>query len=93
MHFKLSERSYKATKASRKNVGENVGKNVGENLNKRECEILELISDNPTITQEEIASILSITVHTVERNIQSLRAKNKIKREGSHTKGSWIIIK
>ena len=93
----LPNLNYKTTKASRKNVGENVGKNVGknvgENLNKRECEILKLISDNPTITQEEIASILSITVRTVERNIQSLRAKNKIKREGSHTKGSWIIIK
>ena len=84
-------------KASRKNVGKNVGKNAGENvgetLNKREREILRLIANNPSITQEELAAVLNITVRTIERNIQSLRTKNKIKREGSHTKGTWIIIK
>ena len=96
----LPNLNYKTSASSRKkggknvgkNVGENVGKNVGENLNKREKEILLLISANPTMTQEEIAKTLNIAVRTVERNIKGLRDKNKIRREGSHTKGIWVIV-
>ena len=73
----LPNLNYKTTASSRKNVGENVGKNVGENLNKREKEILSLISANPTITQEEIAKTLNIAVRIVERNIKGLRDKIK----------------
>ncbi len=93
----LPNLNYKTSKKSIKNVGENIGENVGENvgeiLNKREKEILLLISENSSITQEEIAEKLQITKRTVERNIQRLKDKNKIKREGSDTKGVWIIIK
>ncbi len=89
----LPNLNYKTSKKSTQNVGNSVGNSVGNNLNKRETEILSLISDNSSITQEEIAEKLKITKRTVERNIQSLKDKNKLKRQGSRIKGVWVIIK
>ncbi len=89
----LPNLNYKTSKQSTKNVGNSVGNSVGNNLNKRETEILSLISDNSSITQEEIAEKLKITKRTVERNIQRLKDKNKLKRQGSRIKGVWVIIK
>ena len=53
--------------------------------------ILILMSDNPYITQDEIAEIIGTAKNTIWRNIQQLNDKY-IRRVGSKKTGFWEII-
>ena len=44
---------------------------------------------NQNITQEEIAKILKRTVRTIERNINILKEKGVLERNGSNKNGYW----
>ena len=74
-----------------KNIGVNVGVNVGVNSTQRK--ILELIEENQSITQKEIASKLKTTVRTIERNVNILKEKEILQRIGTDKAGYWKIIK
>ena len=80
-----------------KNVQINVHKNVQindcEKLTKIEKEILEIIIENPEITQVNIANRLGIVTKTVQRGIATLKTKGIIERVGSNKKGYWEIKK
>lgn len=80
-----------------KNVQKNVQKNVPindyENLTKIEKQILNIILENPQITQVNIAKILKITPKTVQRGIAILKREEIIERVGSNKKGYWKVIK
>ena len=54
--------------------------------------ILDLISENPSITISEISGILQISSRAVEKQIRSLRESGRIKRTGSRKKGSWELL-
>lgn len=45
----------------------NVGKNVGKILTNRQQRILDLVTDNPTISMAEMAKIIGVTTRTIER--------------------------
>ena len=49
------------------------------------------MSDNPYITQDEIAEIIGTAKNTIWRNIQQLNDKY-IRRVGSKKTGFWEII-
>ena len=76
-----------------KNVQINVHKNDQindhENLTKIEKKILEIIIENPRITQVNIANRLGTAPKTVQRGIATLKAKGIIRRIGSNKKGYW----
>lgn len=76
-----------------KNVQINVHKNVQINnydkLTKIEKQILDIILENPEITQVTIASMLEITPKTVQRGISKLKENKIIERVGSNKKGYW----
>lgn len=76
-----------------KNVQINVHKNVQINnydkLTKIEKQILDIILENPEITQVTIASMLEITPKTVQRGIAKLKENKIIERVGSNKKGYW----
>lgn len=55
-------------------------------------QIVELIRDNPYITLDEIASVLSVTRRSIEKKIKELRDAGYIKREGSNKTGRWVIL-
>ncbi len=55
-------------------------------------QIVELIRDNPHITLDEIASVLSVTRRSIEKKIKELRDAGYIKREGSNKIGRWVIL-
>ena len=80
-----------------KNVQINVHKNVQindyEKLTKIEKEILEIIIENPKITQVNIANRLGTAPKTVQRGIATLKTKGIIERVGSNKKGYWEIKK
>jgi ATP-dependent DNA helicase RecG len=51
-----------------------------------------LISEEPSITTLEIAKTLGLTKRAVLKNIEKLKAENKLKRIGSSRAGHWEII-
>ena len=71
-------------------INENPIDNFKE-ISKRQKRIIEIIRDNASITQEEMASILNISRFTIIREIKVLEEKGIIKRIGSNKTGNWKI--
>ena len=59
----------------------------------RKREILELIKANPTITQTEIMKELDLTRKQVQKDMNELKERHIIEREGTNRSGRWIIVK
>ena len=53
--------------------------------------ILQLIHNNDTVTQPEIAKALGACVRTVQRYMKAMRGK-LIDRDGDNQSGSWVIL-
>lgn len=64
----------------------NVGVNVGV-----KNDILNNLKDNPSLTTQELATILNKTTRTIERNIRELRENGIISRVGSDKTGYWKV--
>ena len=62
-------------------------------LNNIQNKIIELITNNNKITQNEIASIIGVSVRTIKRNFKILIDNSVIKRIGSDKAGNWQILK
>ena len=73
------------------NVHKNVHINNYENLTKIEKQILDIILDNPQITQINIENKIKTTPKTVQRGIETLKESKIIERIGSNKKGYWKI--
>ena len=58
-----------------------------------ERKILRLMSEEPTISQKEIASRLSMNLNTVKYHMRKMQQKGIIAHEGSSRKGKWMIRK
>jgi Fic family protein len=72
-------------------LSDNVSVNVSANVSVKE-NILNVISQFPTITVKELAKILSVTERTIYRNLNELKVTNKIERAGSDKTGYWKLI-
>lgn len=70
----------------------NITRNITEKLTQTQEDILNLIKENPRITQNEIASKLKIVRETVNRNMKKLQEKKIIQRLGADKNGSWKIL-
>lgn len=73
-------------------VSQNVPDNVSQNLKEIEEEIMKNITDNPYITQQQMADKLKVNRKTIQRGLNSLKGKNIIERIGSDRKGFWKIL-
>lgn len=60
-------------------------------LNKKEARILQLIKENPSITQKEIQKATNISMATIKRMLPRLQEKGILLRTGSRRSGKWII--
>jgi ATP-dependent DNA helicase RecG len=71
----------------------NVVRNVARNdvRNKTEQAVLSAIAENPEITADQIAEIISKSSRTVQRYLDALQKKNLICRIGSTKSGRWEI--
>ena len=58
---------------------------------KEELEIVQLIKENPSITQKEIQQRTGISLGTVKRILPKLQKKGILVREGGKRFGRWII--
>ena len=57
-----------------------------------DTKILNLIRENPSITQTELKEKLQVSIVTVKRLMADLQKRGLIERQGSSRKGKWIII-
>lgn len=61
-------------------------------LSETQEKIIELITSDNYITQDEIVDYLNISIRTVKRNFKSLIDENIIERVGSDKTGYWNVI-
>lgn len=54
--------------------------------------ILQLISENASITSREMANRLNINRSAISKQLKRMQDDNMIRREGSQKSGRWIII-
>ena len=70
----------------------NVTTNVTIKLNETEKKILQIITNNPNVTQKEIAEELNVTTMTIKRTTNKLKEKGIIVRVGANKNGYWKIL-
>lgn len=85
---------YRNTESNMKVEDSNVTANVTVNvtLNKTEQAVYNLLVINQNYTRDELAEATSKTVRTIQRVLDSLKAKELIERVGSDKTGYWKIL-
>lgn len=78
---------------SQKTTQETTLNTTQENLTDTQMKILELMKENQYITRNQLAEKIGITPDGIKYNLDILRKKEIIKREGSTKKGCWKILK
>lgn len=74
------------------NYTKNYAKNYTNILNDTQIAIIELISKNPRITAKQISKEISnLSIPGVKWNLEKLKSKGIIEREGTPRGGHWII--
>ena len=66
--------------------------NISDVPDNRQSIIVEAIKTNPRISMSELSVLLNVNQKTIKRDIEKLKAKGAIKRNGSERAGRWIII-
>ena len=64
---------------------------IEKQLNATQLKMIELIKLNPRITQENMATEVGLSIHTIKKNVGILRNANILERKGSKKGGYWII--
>ncbi|GHT73227.1 hypothetical protein AGMMS50262_03960 [Bacteroidia bacterium] len=75
---------------SAEKTDQNVIENVIENNSKRN--VLKQIQNNPHISMTELAALNKVTWRTIARDIEKLKAQNRLRREGPDKGGYWVVI-
>jgi len=57
----------------------------------KEKEIIELITNNPSLSAEEIARKVNLTREGVRYHLKNMKRKKIIERKGHGKGGSWIL--
>jgi predicted HTH transcriptional regulator len=65
---------------------------TNDTISENDTKILNLIRENPSITQAEMKEKLQVSIVTVKRLMADLQKRGLIERQGSSRKGKWIII-
>lgn len=54
--------------------------------------IINIIKDNPTVKQEEIASMINKSVRTIKSRMIEMQEKGLIARKNGKRNGEWVIL-
>lgn len=65
---------------------------TNDTISENDTKILNLIRENPSITQAELREKLQVSIVTVKRLMADLQKRGLIERQGSSRKGKWISI-
>lgn len=79
--FPFNENKFKAAKKEVQN----------NNLTETQNNIIGLMLDSPTITQETLARLLDVNIRTIQRNIKILMDMGLVERTGATKKGEWMV--
>ena len=66
---------------------------VNEPVNERQRAILSAMKQFPSITRDELANKLDVSLATLKRELTSLRKRGYIARSGSDKNGQWLILR
>lgn len=66
---------------------------INARLKRNERNVLDLLSENPSISIKSLSEALSLSESGVKKVIQRLVAKGLVKREGSNRNGRWMVAK
>lgn len=84
MYRQLPEKDWSHTDDTKHDTNDTISEN--------DTKILNLIRENPSITQAELKEKLQVSIVTVKRLMANLQKRGLIERQGSSRKGKWIII-
>ena len=73
------------------NVTDHVTNYVTNGLNETEKSVYELLIRNPFYTLDQLAEKTSKTKRTIQRAMNSLKAKGLLERVGNHKTGHWVV--
>ena len=79
--------------ATDKTTDKTTSKTTEESLSANEESILALISENPSITQKEMASRLALSEDGIRYHTEKLKAKGLLSRIGGKKAGHWQITR
>ena len=88
----VAEKITENTEEVAEKVAENTGE-VAEKLNDTEKRIIALVRENSHITQRMLSSMIGLTRQYVGRCMDSLQARQIIRRIGPDKGGKWVIKK
>lgn len=74
-----------------KSSSKSSSKGSPKDLNSTQQKIVELIQENPKITQAEMAEVIEISKRAIQKSIKEMIDADIIEREGSSRKGYWKI--
>ena len=77
--------------SSPKSSSKSSPKSSPKDLNSTQKKIVELIQENPRITQAEMAETIALSKRAIQKSIKELVEADIIEREGSARKGYWKI--
>jgi len=69
------------------------GEKVGEKVTQNQQIIINCIIENPYVTIADLSSMVGISTRKIEMNIQKLKTKGLIRREGADKGGYWEVRK
>ena len=72
--------------------GVNTNATLLQHLTIRQNRIKELIKLKPTVTVQQMVTILSIPKRTLERDLSLLQKSEVIRHEGSDKSGIWVVL-
>ena len=69
-----------------------LGLDAGRGCQKTAKKIVELMRDNPEVTQADMACALSISRQAVQKHIARLKSAGRIRRVGPDNGGHWEVV-
>ena len=73
------------------NKNNNFTDSFTNNFTNVEIKILELVKNEPTISQSKLAKIIGISKRAITTNMNNLQKKQILKRIGNNKSGYWKI--
>ena len=73
-------------------VTKDVTKDSTHEMTERQKVILMVIKENPLVTIPEMSLKMNVVTRTIKRDIEVLKSKGFLKREGSRKEGHWEIV-
>lgn len=83
--------SQSVPKSAPESIPESAPKSVLKNLNKTQQKIVDIILEDPKVTQAEIAEQLNISISAVKKSMKEIVSAGILVRVGANKGGYWEV--